>query len=111
METLIMKIIELLEYAPRVGAEDISEKKPIWVNEAPRNMRHEAFDVQLVDGVYQIRSPKLERLMPMVDLRDRRALAQVWKEVHKMGIADKLEEMGIGEGHTVKIGDVELEWF
>ena len=58
-----------------------------------------------------VNAPKVERLVPMVDLRDWRAMVQIWKELERLGVVSVLEEMGVQPGDTVRLGNVELEWF
>ena len=67
--------------------------------------------VQVVDGVYVIESEYLERLSALADTRDRRVLLQLWREMRRSGLADKLVDAGIEVGDTIRIGKVEVEWF
>ena len=65
-----------------------------------------------LDGdVYVVESERLERLTGRADMRDYRVMLQLWREMSRLGIAQRLQEAGIEAGDTIRIGDAELEWF
>ncbi len=65
----------------------------------------------LDNGVYVVESEQLERLTALADMRDYRVLLQVWREMVRLGIARGLSGAGIEAGDTIRIGNVEMEWF
>ncbi len=67
--------------------------------------------VRIEDGVYVIDSERLERLSALADTRDQRVLLQLWREMRRSGMADRLIDEGIEVGDTIRIGEVEVEWF
>ena len=67
--------------------------------------------VWVEDGVYIIQSERLERLSALADTRDQRVLLQLWREMRRSGMAQRLVEQGIEVGDTIRIGKVEVEWF
>ena len=67
--------------------------------------------VRVEDGVYVIESERLERLSALADTRDQRVLLQLWREMRRTGMAEKLIDEGIEVGDTIRIGKVEVEWF
>ena len=84
----------------------------------PEPMRHRpqrSFDPDTVQrdryGVYVVKSEMMERLTAMADTRDQRVLLQLWREMRKSGLADKLIDAGIEAGDTIRFGKVELSWF
>ena len=62
-------------------------------------------------GVYVVKSEMMERLTAMADTRDQRVLLQLWREMRKSGLAEKLIDAGIEAGDTIRFGKVELAWF
>ena len=46
-----------------------------------------------------------------VNIEDNESMYYLQKCLKNMGIEDKLKELGICEGDTVKISDWELEWY
>lgn len=67
--------------------------------------------VRVEDGVYVVESERLERLSALADTRDQRVLLQLWREMRRSGMAQRLVEEGIEVGDTIRIGKVEVEWF
>ena len=55
--------------------------------------------------------PSVERLVPMANLRDQRAMIQIWKLLQRIGVVEELEAQGVEEGDTVRLGGVDLEWY
>ena len=67
--------------------------------------------VHVEDGIYVLQSERLERLSALADTRDQRVLLQLWREMRRSGMADRLIDEGIEVGDTIRIGEVEVEWF
>jgi GTP-binding protein len=63
------------------------------------------------NGVYVVESEMMERLTAMADTRDQRVLLQLWREMRKTGLANRLIDAGIEAGDTIRFGKVELTWF
>ena len=61
--------------------------------------------------MYVVESEMMERLTAMADTRDQRVLLQLWREMRKSGLADRLIDAGIEAGDTIRFGKVELAWF
>ena len=54
---------------------------------------------------------ELERLVALTDTRDQRVILQLWREMRRRGLARLLADGGIEPGDTIRIGQVEVEWF
>ena len=63
------------------------------------------------DGVYVVESEMMERLTATANTRDQRVLLQLWREMRKTGLADRLIDAGIEAGDTIRFGKVEIAWF
>ena len=70
----------------------------------------EKFTIDKVNGVFVVKGKAVERLMGRVNIADNESLYYFHKCLNDLGVDDKLKEMGIEEGDTVKILDYELEW-
>ena len=68
------------------------------------------FDIQVVDDMYVITGPSVERLMGRINLNDNESMHYFHKMLDKIGVNDALKKLGVKEGDTVKIVDWELEW-
>jgi len=63
------------------------------------------------NGVFVVESEMMERLTAMADTRDQRVLLQLWREMRKTSLADRLIDAGIEAGDTIRFGKAELTWF
>ena len=102
----------------RIGAilEELPKDQPFEEEEAvtvPASRRRDRGpeSVRVEDGVFIIESERLERLSALADTRDQRVLLQLWREMRRTGMAEKLIDEGIEVGDTIRIGKVEVEWF
>ena len=109
LDGLLGELTRILSRAPREGI-DASE----WANEQPvasEPRERQPLSVYLDGDVYVVESERLERLTGRADMRDYRVMLQLWREMSRLGIAQRLEEAGIEAGDTIRIGQAELEWF
>ena len=107
VEGLLSKVLEVLD---RMPAQD-PKPDPIPSSRPARPSRIEPVSVSLEKGVYVVRAPWAERFLPLADLRDGRAMIQIWRELERVGVVKALEEKGVQPGDTVRLGTVDLEWF
>ena len=69
------------------------------------------FRVSKQRDAFVIHAPKVERLVPRANLKDWKAMVQIWGHMNRLGIVTALEEQGVKPGDTVRIAGVDLEWF
>ena len=105
---LLTRIAAILSQLPKDAPPD--DRAALASALPPRpNLRPES--VRVEDGVYIIQSERLERLSALADTRDQRTLLQLWREMRRSGMAQRLVDQGIEVGDTIRIGKVEVEWF
>lgn len=68
------------------------------------------FNVVIDDGVYVVEAEWLANILNGVDVDDYEALQYFQRVLRSSGIIDKLDEMGINEGDTVRIFHLEFEY-
>jgi len=68
------------------------------------------FNITVVGDVYMVDAPWLVQVLGGVDLDDYESLRYFQRVLRSSGIIDKLEEMGIDEGDTVSILDIEFDF-
>lgn len=68
------------------------------------------FNIRIEDGVYIVEAPWLAHALGFVDLDDYESLQYFQRVLRLSGIIDKLEEMGINEGDTVSILNIEFDY-
>ncbi len=107
VDAMLTRIAEILDELPR---ETPTEDEP-GLGASPGRAARSPESVRIENGVYVVESERLERLSALADTRDQRVLLQLWREMRRTGMADKLIDEGIEVGDTIRIGKVEVEWF
>ena len=62
------------------------------------------------DGTWLIAGRELEKLFRMANFQTEEGISRFTKRLRKMGVDDKLEELGVEEGDIVRILDFEFEY-
>ena len=96
-------------------AAELAKLPPITRYEAEAPTREEIiekqeFKIHIEDGIYVVEAPWLMHALGYVDLDDYESLQYFQRVLRLSGIIDKLEEMGINEGDTVSILDIEFDY-
>lgn len=93
----LAKLPPVMTYEPEAPAfEEITSKQEFTIN--------------VVDGVYIVEAPWLAHALGFVDLDDYESLQYFQRVLRLSGIIDRLEEMGINEGDTVSILNIEFDY-
>ena len=96
-------------------AAELAKLPPIQRYEVEELTREEItskqeFKIHIEDGIYVVEAPWLMHSLGYVDLDDYESLQYFQRVLRLSGIIDKLEEMGINEGDTVSILDIEFDY-
>ncbi|HEY3782194.1 MAG TPA: GTPase ObgE [Fimbriimonadaceae bacterium] len=59
-------------------------------------------------SAYEVKGKRVERLVAMTDMSNDEALHYLHRRLERLGIINKLRDMGVQEGDTVRIGDLEF---
>ncbi len=110
VDALFSKTLGMLDAIPKEPADVRTPEIPLAAPQ-PRRSWDKDFRVYKDKGTYVVDAPKVERLLEMANLKDWRAMVQVWKELERLGAVKALEDEGVQPGDTVRIGEVELEWY
>ncbi|MBR5310505.1 MAG: GTPase ObgE [Oscillospiraceae bacterium] len=99
----------------KVVASELSKLPPVIRYETEAPVKEEIttkqeFSVHIEDGIYVVEAPWLMHALGYVDLDDYESLQYFQRVLRLSGIIDKLEEMGINEGDTVSILDIEFDY-
>ncbi|MBE6907457.1 MAG: GTPase ObgE [Ruminococcaceae bacterium] len=103
---LIYAVSRMLDTLPPIKQYEI-EHVPVDVN---AKMARDVFDVRVEDGVYVVEADWLASVFGLVDPDDYESLQYFQRVLRSSGIIDKLEEMGIQEGDTVSILNLEFDY-
>ncbi len=63
------------------------------------------------DGDYIIYGSPIDKMLGFTNLESEKGFAFFQKFLRERGVIDRLEEMGIQEGDTVVVGDIQFEYF
>ena len=96
-------------------AAELAKLPPIVRYEAEAPVREEItskqeFKIHIEDGIYVVEAPWLMHALGFVDLDDYESLQYFQRVLRLSGIIDELERMGINEGDTVSILDIEFDY-
>ena len=97
----------------------ILDKMPagsIFVPEAEETVysldsEEEPFTVRVEDGVYVVEGPWIKNIVDSVNLEDYESSQYFQRVIKKKGLIRKLEEMGIQENDTVRIYEIEFDYY
>lgn len=79
--------------------------------EAPVVTIDTSFEVEMDDDVYVVSGESVELLVNSTNFDDVESLSYFQRMLRKSGIIARLEEMGINDGDTVRIDDVEFDYY
>lgn len=109
VDTLLGNIIKTLSEMPKEEIDESAEPEPM--RSRPQQSTGKESVRRVADGVFVVESEAMERLTALADTRDQRVLLQLWREMRRSGLADRLIDAGIEAGDTIRFGKVEFEWF
>jgi GTP-binding protein len=101
LEALLYAMAETLKALPAPEARSVRI-------ELGAKRAEEGFEVVSSDGGYRIVGKKVERMVAMTDFGNPEGVRYLHRGLSRMGVLDKLREMGAEEGDTVMVGDYEL---
>ncbi len=105
VDTLMNRVIQILKELPKEELIQIEEKMVYTLEDK------EEFIVKK-DGLnYVVEGPAVERLMGRINIGDNESMHYFHKKIRELGIEDKLKNMGVKEGDTVKFLEWEFEWY
>ena len=107
IDDVIAYVSQVLKDAEEI--EFVSEDE-LYVPELD-DAEEEGLQVEIEDGVYVVTGKSLRRIMYSVNFEDMESIQFFQKTMESQGVFDKLREMGIEDGDTVKIYDIEFEFY
>lgn len=105
---LALEALRVLRQAQDADAEAAARAIPVLTPEPQRTGR---FDAYLDDeGTPVIDGPTPNWLALTLDLHDRAPREEFFGRLKRMGVHRALRRLGVSEGDTVRVGEVELRW-
>ena len=88
----------------------ITVYEPTFVPKAPEVDTSEPLHIEKIDDTWIVDGPWLERLIANVNFSDYESRSWFDRILRQSGLFDRLEEMGIQDGETVSLYDLEFEY-
>ena len=106
LDELLTKVAEILKNYPEdiVFEEEYEEYDEVAVDQEP-------FTIEIEDEVYVVRGVGVEKMIGYTNLDTEKGFAFFQRYLKEKGIIEALEEKGIQEGDTVRIYDMEFEFW
>lgn len=106
VEQLIDYVTQTLKTLPKEELVEIEDRVVYTLQD-----KDQEWTARYEDGVFIVEGKAVDRLMGRINIEDNESMYYLQKCIKNMGIEDKLKELGVCEGDTVKISDWELEWY
>lgn len=107
VDDVIAYVYELLREAEEI--ELVSEEE--MFRPELDEQQDEGLQIDIEDGVYVVTGKSLRRIMYSVNFDDMESLQYFQKAMESQGVFDRLREMGIEDGDTVRIYEIEFEFY
>lgn len=106
LDELLTKVAEILKNYPEdiVFEEEYEEYDEVAVDQEP-------FTIEVEDEVYVVRGVGIEKMIGYTNIDTEKGFAFFQRYLKEKGIIEALEEKGIQEGDTVRIYDMEFEFW
>ncbi len=105
LKELFYRVNDLLKTLSPVGLEDNDAE-----HEARYELKDEGWTIKKEDDIYILEGDAMKKLLRRVNFDDSESLQYFQRTIKKMGISDELERLGISDGDTVRIYDIEFEY-
>ena len=107
VDDVIAYVSELLREAEEIELDSEEEMFRPELDE----VQDEGLQIDIEDGVYVVTGKSLRRIMYSVNFDDMESLQYFQKAMESQGVFDRLREMGIEDGDTVRIYEIEFEFY
>jgi GTP-binding protein len=98
IEPLLHEVAEMLEQA-------LSEPEVPVIMPPLRAKDDLTFDVVQVDDGFEVTGKRVERMVSMTDLENSDGIRYLHRRLHRIGVIDRLRDLGAQEGDNVYIGE------
>lgn len=106
IDALMNRVTEILKELPKEDLFEVNERMIYTLDE-----EKDQFTVTKEGEEYIVEGPAVERLMGRINIGDNESMHYFQKSIRELGIEEKLKQMGVKEGDTVKFLEWEFEWY
>ena len=102
------KGLEPLQHAMVDVLEAASPNEELTITPVLKPLADNHWEVERTEASFVVKGKGVERMVAMTDFGSRDAIRHLHRRLERMGVIERLREMGIEEGDTVEIGEAEL---
>ena len=103
-------LIKLADMLDKIEKQPLYEEEKFESHVLYKFKKEQPFKIFKDNDTYVVTGDEIEKLLKMTWFSSDEAFARFSKKLRKLGIDDKLKEMGIEEGDTIRILDYEFEY-
>lgn len=103
LDSLVYAMLEVLEASPEVEAPHVY--RPLGQDGSGR-----AWDAVKTASGFEVKGKRIVNLAAMTDLNNEEALYGFQRRLKRIGVFERLRELGATEGSTITIGEMEFEF-
>ena len=107
LDTVLVKLADMLD---TIKKEPLYEESEIESHVLYKFEREKPFSITHEGNTWVVRGNEVEKLLRMTSFRTEEAANRFANKLRKMGVDDKLRELGAQEGDNVRILDLEFEY-
>jgi GTP-binding protein len=102
------KGLEPLMHAMADALQSVPSGDEITITPTLRPADDTHWEVTQTDEGFRVTGKRIETMVAMTDLESRDAIRHLHRRLERMGVIDKLRKMGVEEGDSVEIGEIEF---
>ena len=103
-------LIKLADMLDKIEKQPLYEEEKFESHVLYKFKREQPFKIYKDGDTFVVTGDEIEKILKMTWFASDEAFMRFSKKLRKLGIDDKLKEMGIQEGDTVRILDYEFEY-
>lgn len=111
-QQLLYKVADLIDELPElsdvVEVPDIAERKVYRLEEEEKA---DDFNITREGDVFVVAGPSIDRLLHMTQFGSHEAVTRFTRTLRRMGVDEELRKLGAEHGQTIRIGELEFEYF
>ncbi|MCD4785045.1 MAG: GTPase ObgE [Candidatus Eremiobacteraeota bacterium] len=106
---LLVAVFEILKGIEKnMPYEEISEK--IIIDSETEGINTKSFTIDKVEDYFVVRGKGIERMVQMTDIENDEAVYYLQSRIKRMGLENRLKEMGVKDGDFIVIGGFEFNY-
>ena len=106
VDELMNRVTQVLKELPKEELVEVDERIVYTLDE-----EKDQFSVTKEGNDFIVEGPAAERLMGRINIGDNESMHYFQKSIRELGIEERLKQLGIKEGDTVKFLEWEFEWY